>query len=104
MFNTSNILHVFSNEVWHESAAIVGGREALVKLKEAIDKALSEGEATFETMVNDGEGYNVNVMCVEDEEVITVLAVPYTDEIAEQKDGDGKVLWPYEISKNKEWW
>lgn len=93
-----NCLHIYSQNDWHDQAYIVGTTEALQHLRSAIDKALSEGGGTATSYVNDGEGFYLAVVCVDDEKEFTKLAVPYVDEIAMAKS-DEKGPWDMEIVK-----
>lgn len=88
-------LHVYAQEQWHDSAYIVGTKEDLLKLQAAITNAISLGKATPDFFVNDGEGYDVIIQVV-DELVAGKLTVPYTDEIASEKNSSGRVR-PWEL-------
>lgn len=83
----ADILHIYGQQAWHDEVNISGGREALTALRDAITSALANsngmaGQANV--FVNDGEGYNVFVYCVTDEEA-NVLPVPYTADYAKHR-------------------
>lgn len=52
-------LHIYSPYQWHDEAFIVGTREALTALRDAIAEALSgaEGSAASLSFAADGEGF-----------------------------------------------
>lgn len=76
------ILHIYGQGAWHEEADIVGDRAALTALRDAIDRALSEGSASTDAMVTDGEGFPVVVIRLDDAETLARLPLPYSDEMA----------------------
>lgn len=88
-------LHIFAQEQWHDSAYIVGTKEELKRLEAAIANALHKGEEKCPFFVNDGEGYDV-VIRVVDGVTAGQLAVPYTDEMASEKEGSGRIR-PWEL-------
>lgn len=54
------LLHVYGQSAWHDDVFIVGNRQALKALREAIGKALEQGQGeTNDVFVADGEGYGV---------------------------------------------
>ncbi|ARM83957.1 hypothetical protein [Marinobacter salarius] len=65
----SSTLHIYAQEFFHTPAVIAGNREALEMLKRAVDKALAQGVAEFETFQNDGEGYDCTVVCGTEDEM-----------------------------------
>lgn len=82
--------------MWHDDASIIGNREALSKLRDAIDKALQDEEAVASSMTNDGEGYDVIIICKEND--WDEVAFPYTDEIAAERREDAK--YAYKLCKD----
>lgn len=73
------LLHVYAQESWHSPAQIMGHRDALKALRDAIDRALQTGmEASSEAMTNDGEGYHV-IINIRDGEGLARLQLPYYD-------------------------
>jgi hypothetical protein len=83
-------VHIHGQAYWHNDVYIVGNNEGLLKLKEAVDKAILEGMGKVSTFVNDGEGYDIVIKQVDN---IEKYAVPYHDECAEEKRCD--VLYPW---------
>jgi len=77
----NNVLHLHAGSSFHVEGHIVGDREALIRLRKAIDRAISTGKGAAPVSVNDGEGYTCFVLCVP-EELTDGLAVPYTSEDA----------------------
>ena len=56
------VLHIHGQSCWHMPVLMIGNREALTRLRDAIDKALKWGKPqTVATMAADGEGYTVEV-------------------------------------------
>jgi hypothetical protein len=88
-------LHIFAQEQWHDSAYIVGTKEDLKRLEAAISMALGKGDEKCPFFVNDGEGYDV-VIRVVDELTAGNLAVPYTEEMASEKEGSRRIR-PWEL-------
>jgi hypothetical protein len=87
------IVHIHAQAIFHDDAWIVGNREGLESLRAAIDEALREGKGSIEAFVVDGEGFDISVIQTDRED----LAVPYTDEMASEKQED--VKWPWELLK-----
>lgn len=88
-----NTLHVYAQSQWHDDAFVAGDRKSLEDLRSAIDRALAHGDgrAKATSFTNDGEGFDVHVLLLDDK-TMDRLALPYTDEIAsEKKDA---ALWP----------
>ena len=88
-----NLLHIYAQEAWHDSAFIVGDIEALCQLKFALERALERNLAVSDHFVDDGEGFQVRIMLALPE-TMEQLCVPYTDEMAKAKGGlDPEVLF-----------
>lgn len=76
-------IHVYGQRMPHDPVIIVGDRVDLEKLRDAIDRAIKQRDATqcvssaaFLAYTNDGEGYALTVKC---RDGISDLAVPYSD-------------------------
>lgn len=81
-----NQLHIYAQSCWHDQVIIVGNRESLEMLQLAIKNALEDNQSASDLMfVSDGEGYNVLAYQASTEEM-DKLPVPYTDEVAADKD------------------
>lgn len=87
-------LHIHGQQSWHDSAYIVGTREDLIKLRDAIDAAIGLEKKIAMFYVNDGEGYDVMIYRV-DEHTAGRLAVPYTEEMAAEHASDK--VWPWDL-------
>lgn len=74
-----NTLHIYAQEIWHGEAYIVGTESALIDLANKISEACTRKHTISEHSVNDGEGYNVHILVVED---MDPLSLPYTDDVA----------------------
>lgn len=96
--NKIKLLHIYGQDFWHTCGYIVGNKEALIALKNAIEIALDEGEGVVDVYVNDGEGYDVHV--IRDNSDWKYKAVPYTDEVAREKNK--KAIWPWNKQSGKE--
>lgn len=58
------LLHIYAQHSWHMPSRIVGNKNALTVLRDAIDEAIHKGNAETGAMTVDGEGYSVEVeMC-----------------------------------------
>ena len=77
--------------MWHDDAFLVGTEDTLRALRLAIDVALADGVGICEAFTNDGEGFRVAVVRV-DEDTAMRMALPYADEVARTDDADA--LWP----------
>ncbi len=89
-------IHIYGQPMWHCDAGIVANKEALVAMRVAIDKALIDNEAIVSTMTDDGEGYDIIIVCKEDN--WDEVAFPYTDEIAQERRDN--VKWPSQLVSN----
>ena len=85
-----NELHIYSQYAHHCEAIIVGDREALIALRDALNQALTQGAGTSAAFTNDGEGYFACVRIASAGEMQT-LTMPYTADYC-QNNGNGK--WP----------
>ena len=89
-------VHLHAQSYWHDAAYINGNRAGLLALRQAIDDALQEpreaAAGRAETRTNDGEGYDLIVRCVHGQHIYK-LALPYTDEVAKERDAEA--IWPW---------
>lgn len=73
-------LHIYAQQLNHDSAWIVGDRQALYELRHAIDLALEQGSTCLEFEVADGETYALYVVELETKEMTwEQVDLPYTD-------------------------
>lgn len=86
-----NILHVYSQGMWHDEVVIAGDRKALTKLRDSLNRALKKKITTemgifssSEHMTNDGEGFHCMIN-LRSSKVLEKIRLPYTDEIARDK-------------------
>lgn len=79
-------LHIYAQYLWHSEAQILGTREALTGLRDAIDKAIADknGEATASAIAGDGEGYEIEIRRVP-RSVVQNSKVPYTASYARER-------------------
>jgi len=65
------ILNIYGQEAWHGEARIIGNKEGLMELRDAIERAIKDGGATagneWDLSTSDGEDYDVIVECHNDE-------------------------------------
>ena len=87
-----DVLHVYGQAFWHDEAYLVGDRRALRKLRAAVTAALNRGRGSCETFANDGEGYEIHVICVDDPATLDRLAVPYHGKHA--RETSREAVWP----------
>lgn len=77
------MLHIYAQPEWHCDAYILGDRESLARLRDALTRALDTGQPqTVEAFTSDGEGFSAVVAVCDDDN----LALPYTDEAARERD------------------
>lgn len=75
-------MHVYAQSMWHSPASIVGTREALKGLRDAIDQCLHSGmETEAKGITADGEGYCVTV-AVRSMNALAEMPLPYTASFA----------------------
>lgn len=86
-------LHDYALDGAHGDALIIGTATALRVLIQTLGLALQEGVATTILFDGDGEGYDMNVVCVENDEAITSLVLPYDNPYGVQTGGPDN---PYE--------
>jgi len=85
-------IHLFSPRSYHEEQGIVGNRAGLINLMNLIQVAL-DNKAVYDSFsTSDGEGYDLYVRCVtEDEEV--AMALPYTEDYCKEERKDAIYPW-----------
>ncbi len=101
-----DIIHIYAQPYWHQCAFVVGDRDSLVRLSKSIDAALQfydagmseKAEDRFEGFTNDGEGYDVHVVCVSEAKAMK-LQLPYTDEPGERPEPTDSIN-PYDLVKH----
>ena len=89
----SNILHICGPHSWHSEACIAGDKEALQRLVNAINKAILVGTGRSQSSVNDGDGLDVYVLRIDNQQTLNRLALPYTDDTAKEKDKSAIYPW-----------
>lgn len=75
------ILHLFSQQFEHD-AKIVGTRDSLLKLRNALNKLLRNDAGKEEVLgffVVDGEGFNLKIEKVSNDEALNLPSLPYTE-------------------------
>lgn len=90
-------LHIYGPISHHDHSFIVGTRETLKRLRDAIDSALAEGKGKLSTFTADGEGFELEVYREEEECYWDNALLPYTDEIA--KDYRKDAVGPWDLFK-----
>jgi hypothetical protein len=82
------VLQVYGQGAWHDDVYIVGNREALEALRDAINTAIDTGQGETACFVSDGEGFTTAIL--RDDTVFGnpewyKYPVPYSDNIAKEK-------------------
>jgi hypothetical protein len=91
-------LHIYGQDAWHDTAYIVGDRQSLAALRDCLAEALYSGEATkFNSFTNDGEGYSIEVIPL-DEPQMETMRLPYHGDIA--IDNNPKRIWTHVLVAN----
>lgn len=54
-------LHVYGQFSWHSEAAIVGTKNGLTALRDAVSRAIETGQGQAEVIATDGEGYTIEI-------------------------------------------
>jgi len=70
------MLHNYGQGFEHETVLIVGDKEELENLKRAIEKAIDSGKGCIYTRNNDGEGYEIRIIRIEQNESDNII-LPY---------------------------
>lgn len=76
------LLHLYSPSSYHADGFIIGNRDGLEQLRDAIDQALLEDTSIKQVYVADGEGFNFFVQCIDEpwqNEKWQKLQLPYRD-------------------------
>jgi hypothetical protein len=94
------LLHMHGQPSWHDDAFIVGNREALLMLRQAIDKALETSTGEMQPFVSDGEGYDMHVYLETDPEYWDEASFPYDPDETNIPD-DPKRISPYDLYKKR---
>ena len=84
-------LHIYDQAHPHDDVFVAGNAASLVRLRDAIDRALADGSAASPAMTNDGEGYAVVVIRASDEEM-SAMTTPYSVQAF-----NGKGVGPYKL-------
>jgi hypothetical protein len=85
-------LHLFGQTFWHETAFIVGDFESLTQLRNAIDNAIANKVEKTQTLQNDGEGYDLIIICADNMETVQTA---YSDTEITCPQGDD----PFDLAK-----
>jgi hypothetical protein len=88
------VVHIWSPESFHDTSYIVGNYEGLERLYMEIGTVLNKkkGKVTTELFVTDGEGFDMEVILVEDKD-LDKIAVPYQESYAEEKREHAVYPW-----------
>lgn len=82
------LLHVFGPAFWHDTLRIIGNKDGLTALRDAIDVALKEGYHYGDSpaTTSDGEYFDIQVLNYDKpRSAWNLVTLPYTDEIAADK-------------------
>jgi len=109
MASSISLLHLYAQSWEHNDAWIVGNREGLTALRDALNRAL-ETETTKPTaclaFATDGEGYACFIVPNDADwqsDRWMRLYLPYTDETAKDHRKDEDVLTPYQLLEEGEY-
>ena len=96
-------LHIYSQHAEHADTCIIGNRQGLEALRDAISSVLfsfvSPCSSSMDAFVGDGEGFSCHVIGLLDIDFDN-LAVPYTAEYANETRPNAIPPWKY-IGKGK---
>ncbi len=93
------VLHLFGQHSWHGDAYIAGSPESLKRLRDAVDSAIQKGYGRTEAWQNDGEGYDLFVVSLEDQH-LSDMATSYTSEDADELRHPGPHFGPWDIIRH----
>ncbi|WP_252504094.1 hypothetical protein [Sporosarcina sp. Marseille-Q4943] len=95
-------LHIYGQQMWHSDAFIVGNREALERLRNAIDQALQYGEKRELFYPEDNEAFDLYISCTEDSFAMSQLDPPYHDpEIFSKRKNPVQAFRYYPLTNEK---
>lgn len=77
----NDFLHIYGQRFWHDAGFVVGDKASLTKLKKAIEVALEHEESKVTMSPSDGEGFDLYIKCMSDDDDWEVLASPYHEEM-----------------------
>ncbi len=97
---SQNFCHVYSAQLWHDDAYIVGDEKALQRIKRTIEKALSEEHGICTLRPNDNETYQLHVLKITNPKIEEKLCLPYRDDFA-VGNTEGKI-YPFQLIHNPE--
>ncbi len=93
------LLHIHGQVDWHGEAFILGNKDGLIALRNAINEAIKTTKpGKAEVCVSDGEGFHVYVIMDNSswhDKSWMKAALPYTDEVAGEKNKDA--VWPWQL-------
>ena len=73
-------LHIYGQQLNHDAAWLVGDKQALYELRDAVDRAIQDGNTCLDFEAQDGEGYSLYIAEVETKDMTwEQLDLPYTD-------------------------
>ena len=86
------LVHIYSQEQWHDESYIVGNRLGLQAIRDTLNEAIDKGKSEALLYTSDGEGYYVRIISDDSGwqgEFWDNLEMPYTQGIAaEPRDND----------------
>lgn len=98
------ISHIFAQSQWHDEAFLIGNREALTQIRDALNDLLKEEAPKAQQKVtlttSDGEGYELFCILLDENwqsPVWQSLELPYTDEVAKICSNFDKNLTPFNL-------
>ena len=78
----TNVLHVYGQESWHSESIVVGDKDALGQLRDAVERALRDGDASFSSFTSADDRFEILVKLAVDAELLRALPLPYRAEYA----------------------
>lgn len=92
------VLHVFAQYAHHTDAYIVGTSQDLLALRNTLDQAMSRADAQMVAFASDGEGYDLHVVQIDQDQAQRLLTA-YTADYAE--DSRETALHPWHILRDR---
>ncbi|WP_077301388.1 hypothetical protein [Virgibacillus pantothenticus] len=91
------VCNIYAQDSWHTESFIIGNRQGLIDLRNAIDEALKNKVGEANLFPSDFEGYTTYIALLEDENKFADLCMPYTNEPGVGTDENS--IHPIEIIK-----
>lgn len=92
-------LHIYAQQHEHDTSWIVGDKQSLTALRDALDKAIADHHASMSSFTADGEGFITTVVVTDDDKTKNKMMLPY----AETRDRMLDAPAPFDLISREEY-